>query len=124
MPAIGFILYSYASLRRRFIQLGILQAIGLSVRQLIGYLASEQLLLMSFAILGGALVGLGASHIFVPFLQAEVQPVPPFQIFSGLYEAAWLSLIFAGVLLLTMIGTIAYLTRLKVFQAIKLGETV
>jgi putative ABC transport system permease protein len=124
MPAIGFILYSYASLRRRFIQLGILQAIGLSVRQLIGYLASEQLLLMSFAILGGAAVGLGASHIFVPFLQSEVQPIPPFQIFSGLSEAAWLSLIFAGVLLLTMVGTIAYLSRLKVFQAIKLGETV
>ncbi len=124
MPAIGFVLYSYASLRRRFIQLGILQAIGLSVRQLIGYLASEQLILMSFAILGGAAVGLGASRLFVPFLQTEVQPVPPFQIFSGIYEAAWLSLIFAGVLILTMVGTITYLSRLKVFQAIKLGETV
>ena len=44
MPGIGFLLYSYASLRRRFIQLGILQAIGLSVRQLIGYLSLEQFL--------------------------------------------------------------------------------
>ncbi len=124
MPAIGFVLYSYASLRRRFIQLGILQAIGLSVRQLTGYLVSEQLLLMSIAILGGAAAGLLASYLFVPFLQAEVQSVPPFQVFSGMREAAWLSLIFAGVLALTMIGTILYLTRLKVFQAIKLGETV
>ena len=38
MPGIGFVLYSFASLRRRFIQLGILQALGLSVNQLIGYL--------------------------------------------------------------------------------------
>ncbi len=94
MPAIGFVLYSYASMRRRFIQLGILQAIGLSVRQMVGYLASEQLILMSFAIAGGALVGLAASSIFVPFLQSEVNPVPPFQIFSGLGEAAWLSIVF------------------------------
>jgi putative ABC transport system permease protein len=124
MPAIGFVLYSYASLRRRFIQLGILQAIGLSIRQLIGYLASEQLLLMSIAILGGAGIGLLTSHIFVPFLQSEVQPVPPFMVFSGLREATWLSLTFAFVLVLTTVGTIIYLTRLKVFQAIKLGETV
>jgi putative ABC transport system permease protein len=124
MPAIGFVLYSYASLRRRFIQLGILQAIGLSVRQLIGYLATEQLLLMSIAILGGAGIGLLASRIFVPFLQSELQPVPPFLVFSGLREAAWLSLIFAFVLVMTTTGTIIYLTRLKVFQAIKLGETV
>jgi len=124
MPAIGFVLYSYASMRRRFIQLGILQAIGMSSRQLIGYLASEQVLLMSFAILGGAGIGLVASSIFVPFLQSEVNPVPPFQIFSGLGEAAWLSIVFAIVLALTMVVSIAYLTRLKVFQAIKLGETI
>lgn len=124
MPAIGFVLYSYASLRQRYIQLGILQALGLSTRQLIGYLASEQLLLMSFAILGGALVGLVASQIYVPFLQSEVNPVPPFQVFSGLREAGWLSLGFAVVLGLTITLTITYLTRLKVFQAIKLGETI
>ncbi len=43
MPGIGFVLYSYASLRRRFIQLGILRAVGLSIEQMIGYLALEQL---------------------------------------------------------------------------------
>jgi len=127
MPGIGFVLYSYASLRRRFIQLGILQAIGLLVRQLVGYLASEQLLLMGIAISGGAIVGLGTSYIFVPFLQTGASPggqVPPFQVFVGWTEAGWLSLGFGVVLFVTMLGTIAYLVRLKVFQAVKLGETV
>jgi len=121
------VLYSYASLRRRFIQLGILQAIGLLVRQLVGYLASEQLLLMGIAISGGAIVGLGTSYIFVPFLQTGASPggqVPPFQVFVGWTEAGWLSLGFGVVLFVTMLGTIAYLVRLKVFQAVKLGETV
>ena len=127
MPGIGFVLYSYASLRRRFIQLGILQAIGLSVRQLIGYLASEQFLLMGLAILSGAAIGLVSSYLFVPFLQvgaATGAPVPPFEVLIGWVESGVLSLVFGLILVLTMVGTIASLVRMKVFQAVKMGETL
>jgi putative ABC transport system permease protein len=127
MPGIGFVLYSYASLRRRFIQLGILQAIGLSVRQLIGYLVTEQFLLMGIAISCGAAIGLVTCYIFVPFLQVGAAPgvqVPPFKILIGWAEAGWLSLGFSAVLFLTTLGTVAYLARLKVFQAVKMGETL
>jgi putative ABC transport system permease protein len=127
MPGIGFLLYSYASLRRRFIQLGILQAIGLSVRQLIGYLSLEQFLLMGIAILSGAGIGLLTSVLYVPFLQtgaAPGAPVPPFQVLVGWVEAGWLSVAFGAILLLTLIGTIFYLVRLKVFQAVKMGESL
>jgi putative ABC transport system permease protein len=127
MPGIGFVLYSYASLRRRFIQLGILQAIGLSVRQLIGYLVLEQFLLMGLAIGLGAMIGLFTSTLFVPFLQvgaAPGTPIPPFWVLIGWTEAAWLSLAFGVILFLTVLGTIFYLARLKVFQAVKLGETL
>jgi len=127
MPGIGFVLYSYASLRRRFIQLGILQAIGLSVRQLIGYLVSEQILLMGTAILTGATIGLLTSYLFVPFLQvgaAPGAPIPPFEVLIGWTESLWLSLGFSIVLFLTTLGTIIYLARLKVFQAVKMGESL
>ncbi|HCE17597.1 MAG TPA: hypothetical protein DEQ80_07035 [Anaerolinea thermolimosa] len=127
MPGIGFVLYSYASLRRRFIQLGILQAVGMSVRQLIGYLALEQSLLMGLAIGSGALIGLVTSNLFVPFLQIGAspgKPIPPFEVLIGWSESAWLSLGFAVVLFLTMFGTIWYLARMKVFQAVKMGETL
>jgi putative ABC transport system permease protein len=127
MPGIGFLIYSYAALRRRFIQLGILQAIGLSVKQLIASLISEQVILMGLAILSGAAIGLLTSLMFVPFLQTGATPgapVPPFKVLIGWTEAGWLSLAFGLILSLTMIGTIIYLVRLKVFQAVKLGETV
>jgi putative ABC transport system permease protein len=127
MPGIGFVLYSYASLRRRFIQLGILQALGMSIRQLIGYLVLEQSLLMGLAIVCGAGIGLVCSNLFVPFLQVGATPgapVPPFQILIGWVESAWLSLGFAMVLFFTMIGTIASLIRMKVFQAVKMGEAL
>lgn len=127
MPGIGFVLYSYASLRRRFIQLGILQAIGLSIKQLIAYLASEQFILMGVAILSGACVGLLTSYLFVPFLQIGVStgvPVPPFEVLIGWVESGILSLVFGAVLFLTMVGTIISLVRMKVFQAVKMGETL
>ncbi len=127
MPGIGFVLYSYASLRRRFVQLGILQAIGLSVRQLIGTLALEQFLLMGLAISCGAGVGLMTSQLFVPFMQVGAtpgKPVPPFDVLIGWVESGWLSLAFGLVLFLTMLGTIVYLAQIKVFQAVKMGEAV
>ncbi len=127
MPGIGFLLYSYASLRRRFIQLGILQAIGLSVRQLIASLMIEQFILMSLAIVFGAGIGLVTSLMFVPFLQTGATPgapIPPFQVQVGWIEAGYLSIAFGIVLAITMLSTMIYLSRLKVFQAVKLGETV
>jgi putative ABC transport system permease protein len=127
MPGIGFVLYSYASLRRRFIQLGILQAIGLSVKQLIGYLALEQFLLMGIAIGCGAGIGLLTSNMFVPFLQISASgsiPIPPFQVLIGWTESAWLSIVFGLILFFTMLGTIWYLAHMKVFQAVKMGEAM
>jgi putative ABC transport system permease protein len=127
MPGIGFVLYSYASLRRRFVQLGILQAIGLSVKQLIGHLVLEQFLLMGLAIIFGAAVGLLSSYLFVPFMQVGAspgRPVPPFEVLIGWVESGWLSLAFGLVLFLTVIGTIVYLARIKVFQAVKMGESM
>lgn len=127
MPGIGFVLYSYASLRRRFIQLGILQAIGLSVGQLIGYLVLEQLLLMGLAIGLGAAIGLLTSQLFVPLLQVSTTgagAIPPFEVLIGWAESGWLSLAFAFILFLTILGTVMYLAKMQIFQAVKMGETL
>lgn len=127
MPGIGFVLYSYASLRRRFIQLGILQAIGMSLKQLMAHLVLEQGILMGVAIGVGAFVGLLSSVLFIPFLQISAssgQTVPPFQVLIGWKEAVGLSLAFAFVLAVTMAGTIWALMNLKMFQAVKMGEAL
>jgi putative ABC transport system permease protein len=127
MPGLGFVLYSFASLRRRFVQLGILQAIGLPFKHLIAYLASEQFLLMGVSIVTGAAIGLLTSYLFVPFLQIGVttgNPIPPFEVLIGWIESGVLSLVFGLVLFITMVATIANLVQMKVFQAVKMGETL
>jgi len=122
---LGFVLYSYASLRERVIQLGILRAMGVSLLQMIAHVGLEQLILMGFALLGGTAIGLLTSYLYIPFLQVGFQRgqvVPPFQVLVGWWQTIQISVGFGVMLLLALSATVWYLLRLRVFEAIKLGD--
>jgi putative ABC transport system permease protein len=126
LTVLGFLLYALFSFRRRFIEMGMLRAIGLSIQQMTSLLAAELAFLVLLGIGVGTALGVFASRLFVPFLQigASAQSqYPPFQI-----ESAWLSIAQIYVLFaLLFVGALAVLSsllvRMKIFQAIKLGET-
>jgi putative ABC transport system permease protein len=126
LTVLGFLLYALFSFRRRFIEMGMLRAIGLSIPQMTSLLAAELAFLVLLGIGVGTALGVFASRLFVPFLQigASAQSrYPPFQI-----EIAWLSIAQIYVLFaLLFVGALAALSsllvRMKIFQAIKLGET-
>jgi putative ABC transport system permease protein len=127
LPGIGFLLYAFAALRKRLIQFGILQALGLSSGQVRLSLILEQVLLMATALAGGAGAGFLASGLFLPFLQvgaAGTSPTPPFSVLIGWQEAGWLCLGFGLIFLLALALTLLSLARLKINQAIKMGEAV
>ena len=127
MACIGFVLDTFASLRKHYIQLGILQAIGLSTRQLVSYLVLERVALMAVALGCGTGIGLLTSILFVPILQISTAPgipIPPFQVLIGWSQSIALIMIFGIVLLATIVGTVIYLLRIKIFQAVKMGETI
>lgn len=126
LTVLGFLLYALFSFRRRFIEMGMLRAIGLSIRQMTSLLAAELAFLVLLGIGVGTALGVFASRLFVPFLQigasAESQ-YPPFQI-----EIAWLSIaqiyiLFALLFVAALSALSGLLVRMKIFQAIKLGET-
>ena len=126
LTVLGFMLYALFSFRRRFIEMGMLRAIGLSIRQMTVFLAAELASLILVGIGAGTIVGVFASKLFVPFLQigskAQAQ-YPPFQI-----QIAWLSIFqIYGLFIVLFIAALsvlsAILLRMKIFQAIKLGET-
>ena len=126
LTVLGFLLYALFSFRRRFIEMGMLRAIGLSIRQMTALLAAELAFLVLLGIGVGTALGVFASQLFVPFLQigASTQSqYPPFQI-----EIAWLSIaqiyvLFIILFLVALSALSALLMRMKIFQAIKLGET-
>ncbi|MBP1995456.1 ABC transporter permease [Paenibacillus eucommiae] len=122
---IGFLLYWILSLKGRTLQNGIMRAVGLSLRQLIGMLALEQLLTSGVAIFIGVMVGNLASRLFVPNLQSAFNPsnmVPPFKVVFEMIDFYRLYSI-VGLMLLLGLGILSYmLSRIRVHQALKLGE--
>lgn len=122
---VGFLLYWVLSLKGRTLQNGIMRAIGLSLRQLIGMLGLEQLLTSGVAILIGVLVGNVASRLYVPNFQFAFNPsslVPPFKV---MFDAADFIRLYSIVIIMLLLGLgiLSFmLSRIRVHQALKLGE--
>ena len=126
LTVLGFLLYALFSFQRRYIEFGVLRAVGLSSSQMTSFLAWE----LAFLILmGGALgTGLGAwmSAFFIPFLQIgvdEASRIPPYAV-----DIAWSAIfriyaLFGILFVVALVVLVVSLRRMKIFQAIKLGET-
>ncbi len=127
LTVLGFLLYSFLSFRRRFIELGILRAIGLSVTQMAAFLGLEQFALIAAGVGAGTAFGVVASHLFIPFLQvrggAHAQ-TPAFVVQIAWGDIAKVYAIFGAMLLLAVLGLVRLLVRMRIAQAVKLGEAV
>ncbi|MBN1812274.1 MAG: FtsX-like permease family protein [Anaerolineae bacterium] len=126
LTVLGFLLYAFFSFRRRFIELGVLRAIGLSAAQMTVFLAWE----LAFLLLVGAVAGTGlgawVSHLFIPYLQSgtgvEAQ-FPPFVVAIDWIAIFRIYALFGALFVAALAGLAALLMRIKIFQAVKLGET-
>ena len=126
LTVIGFFMYALYSFRRRFIQLGILRAVGLSQGQMLIYIACEMGFLILTGLGLGTILGALVSQQFVPFLQIGTEAadlIPPY-----LVEISWgavyqITILFGILFLIAMIALGLLLRRMKIFEAVKLGET-
>ncbi len=126
LTVLGFSLYALFSFRRRFIELGMLRAIGLSSGQMTVLLASELAFIILAGLVIGTILGVAASSQFIPYLQVGSGPealIPPY-----LVSIAWPSIVriwaLFGLLFVGVLTVLAVLLlRMRIFQAVKLGET-
>ncbi|MCZ8518826.1 MULTISPECIES: ABC transporter permease [Paenibacillus] len=122
---IGYILYWFFNLSSRVVQFGVLRAMGLSRRQLTGMLLLEQLFTAGLAIGLGFGIGKLTSYLFLPFLQTAENvktQVPPFRVVFDTRDTSQLYVV-VGVMMLTgAILLLLQIRRLRVHQAVKLGE--
>jgi putative ABC transport system permease protein len=124
---IGFLAQTLLSFQRRMVELGVLRAIGMSTRQLAGLLICEQALVVSIGCTVGTGLGVLISWLFVPFLQVrtgQFPGTPPFLPRIAWSQIALIDLLVGGLLLLTVAITLVLVRRLRLFEAIKLGEAV
>jgi putative ABC transport system permease protein len=125
LTMLALLLYSLFSFRRRMVEIGVLRAAGLSLLQL-GWLLTFELcfLAISSAIAGTAL-GVAAARLFVPFYQLGTTVearTPPFIVVIAWAEIGRLLVILGGMLLITLLATMLLLRRLRIHEAIKLGQ--
>lgn len=125
ISAIGFLIYWILAIRSRTLQFGIFRAMGLSLREVIGMLFCEQLLISGTSIIIGIIIGGITSDLFVPMLQiiySSSEQVPPFRVVA--YGKDYIKLYASIGIMLTMGLTVLgrFLSSMKVSQAIKLGE--
>ncbi|MBK8899789.1 MAG: ABC transporter permease [Anaerolineaceae bacterium] len=127
LTVLGFLVFAVVSFQRRFIELGMLRAIGLSLGQMALYLAGEQITLILAGMGLGTVLGLGASYLFIPYFQVGQTArslTPPFVVQIAWGQTSIIYVVFGAVFLLAVLVLILLLMRMKVFEAIKLGETV
>ena len=124
---IGFLLYTVFSYRRRYVELGILRAIGLSQRSMILSVAWELGLLIVMGLAIGLGIGVLVSALYIPYMQfvsSLEATAPPYLVTMAWREIAQIVALFVATFALIMVILLAILRRMRIFQAVKLGETI
>ncbi|MNO56537.1 outer membrane-specific lipoprotein transporter subunit LolC [compost metagenome] len=122
---IGYVLYWFFNLSGRVVQFGILRAMGLSRKQLTFMLLTEQVLTAGLSIVLGIVIGKLVGKLYLPFLQTAdnvTTQVPPFRIVFNSSDTLQL---YAVVFVMLMLGAgllFWQIRRLRVHQAVKMGE--
>lgn len=125
LTLIGFLLAALITARRRSIELGVLRALGLGGAQVAAALVLEQVTLVVAGLAAGTGIGLAVSAYVVPLLQVGLPPHPGTPNFAPLI--AWnqvtiIYLVFGIALALTLLALAWTLGRLRLFEAVKLGD--
>ncbi|MBW7453789.1 ABC transporter permease, partial [Paenibacillus sepulcri] len=121
----GYVLYWFFNLSGRIVQFGVLRAMGLSRRQLTGMLLLEQIFTAGLSIGLGILIGKIASLLFLPFLQTSenvTNSVPPFRVVFDSKDTTQLYIVVGAMMLLGAALLLVHIRRLRVHQAVKMGE--
>ncbi len=127
LSMLALVIYSALSFRQRFIQLGILRAMGLSTSQLVFSLGGEQVTVTTAGIAAGSYLGLVSSYLFIPFYQVGYDQddlIPPFIVQIAWDDVAQLVMAMLIMVLMAAAGTLWLLVRMKTFQAVKMGEVL
>lgn len=123
--ATGFLIYWILSIQSRTLQFGIFRAMGMSQKEVLGMLLIEQLFISGSSIGAGVLVGQIGSALFVPLIQitySAADKVIPLEIVSEAADYLRLGGVIGAMLILCMIILGALISRIRISQALKLGE--
>ncbi|MEM7032521.1 MAG: ABC transporter permease [Chloroflexota bacterium] len=127
LTMLGLVLQVLFSFRARAIELGVLRAIGLSKLQMMVGITWEYLIIIGGGILFGSALGVILSQIMIPYFQGgpnETYFVPPFIVEIDWAATIQIVVMFSSLFAAVLLFLSFLLNRMKIFEAIKLGETI
>ncbi len=121
----GFLIYWILSIQSRTLQFGIFRAMGMSMKEVLFMLITEQVLITGVAIGAGVLVGRLVSELFMPVFQmgylASDQILPMEIVRTGAdYGRLFVVIGLAMALCMGILGWL--ISKIRITQALKLGE--
>ena len=123
--SVGFLIYWILSIKSRSLQFGIFRAMGMSMGEVIMMLLNEQLYISGLSIATGALVGHLTAKLYMPLIQiayAASDNALPLELISRQSDNIRLFAVVGVVMLVCMVILGGLISRMKIAQALKLGE--
>ncbi len=123
--SVGFLIYWILSIKSRSLQFGIFRAMGMSMREVIVMLLNEQFYISGLSIATGALVGHLTARLYMPLIQiayAASDNALPLELISRQSDNVRLFAVVGAVMLVCMVILGGLISRMKIAQALKLGE--
>ncbi len=123
--SIGYLIYWILSISGRELLFGVFRAMGMSKREIIHMLINEQLFTGGLAIVLGGGIGVLASKLYIPMIQISYSgdnQVLPLEIMTKSSDMVRLFVIVALVFVVCMMVLASLVKKLKIAQALKLGE--
>ena len=123
--SVGFLIYWILSIRSRQLQFGIFRAMGMTMREILGMLVTEQVFLSILSMVVGALVGRLAGRLYVPMIQmaySSTDQLIPLEVTSAVSDEMKLYAVVIVVMIVCMLILGRIIKSIKIAQALKLGE--
>lgn len=121
----GFLIYWISSIRSRELLFGVYRAMGMSMREVWSMLINEHIFISLLSIGIGALVGVISARLFVPLIEMAYSPVEhtlPTLLISSAQDMVQLTGVIGVMLVFCLAVLGALISRIKISQALKLGE--
>jgi len=123
--SIGFLIYWVLSIQSRTLQFGIFRAMGMSMGEVFLMLVNEQFWITGISVGAGVGVGVLTSRLFVPLIQiaySSSDQVIPLETVSEAADYLRLFSVIGVVILLCMVILGVLISKIRIAQALKLGE--
>ena len=121
----GFLIYWILSIRQRELLFGVFRAMGMTKKEVIKMLINEQIFSSGLSILIGTELGLLASKLFVPLVQifyASTEQAIPLEVVRETVDMVRLFCVIGLVIVVCMIVLGMLISKIRISQALKLGE--